>query len=105
MQWIIEKNGYTFAWDIGTDSATLTANQSGKLVWQGTLMPGFDMIHQNERVFQKAHAIAAELSETGGIIQLELDGHWQREHLQSRKLPLAANSAASTCNGRARHLR
>ena len=35
MQWIVEKNGYTFAWDIGTDSATLTGDQTGKLVWQG----------------------------------------------------------------------
>ena len=77
MQWIVEKNGYTFAWDIGTNSATLTGDQTGKLVWQGTLLPAFDIIHQNERVFQKARAVAAELSETGGIIHLELDGLWR----------------------------
>lgn len=73
MQWIVEKNGYSFLWDIENDSATLTAIQSGRLVWHGTLLPGFDMLHQNERVFQKARAVAADLSETGGLIQLELD--------------------------------
>ncbi len=72
MQWMIEKNGYTFAWDIGNDDATLSSTQTGKHVWQGTLLPGFDMIHQNLRVFQKARAVAANLSAAGGIIQLEL---------------------------------
>ena len=63
------------------------------------------MIHQNERVFQKARAVAAELSETGGIIHLELDGHWRGNTAACPNSRLDANSAASTCNGQALHLR
>ena len=74
MQWIIEKNGYTFFWDIGNDLAALTSVQTGKLVWRGTLLPGFDLLHQGSRIFRKARAVVADLDETGGIIQLELEG-------------------------------
>ncbi len=74
MHWIVEKNGYTFAWDIEKDTTALTNIQSGKQVWQGTLMPAFDLIYKNERIFRKARAVAADLNEFGGIIQLELDG-------------------------------
>ncbi len=72
MDWVLEKNGFRFVWDIASDQAALTALQTNQVVWRGTLLPAFDLVHQGSRVFHKARAVAAVLDASGGAIQLEL---------------------------------